>query len=39
MSTPDLRTRLKRHLSLRYTALRWRLERVVGCKHHAADAP
>ena len=38
MSLPDLRTRLKCHLSSRYAVLRWRLERVVGCKHHAADA-
>ena len=38
MSMPDLRTKLKRHLSSRYAVLRWRLERVVGCKHHAADA-
>jgi RNA polymerase sigma-70 factor (ECF subfamily) len=38
MSMPDLRTKLKRHLSSRYAVLRWRLERVVGCKHNAADA-
>jgi len=38
MSMPDLRTKLKRHLSSRYAILRWRLERVVGCKHNAADA-
>ena len=38
MSLPDLRTKLDRHLSSRYAVLRWRLERVIGCKHHAADA-
>ena len=38
MSMPDLRTALKRHLSARYAVLRGRLERVVGCKHNAADA-
>jgi len=38
MSLPDLRSKLKRHLSSRYAVLRWRLERVVGCKHNAADA-